>query len=135
MKVVFGSSLWDTLYYLAIRYFRFIKNYISNKLRYTSSFCTFQLRMEIRLQLVALWFVNLVYLFLRQNYVINAFVPYAFWHIFHDDRITFYFGTFELRMEERLQLRFGFVRYCDAFSITSQLHYSFVRCSYVFWWR
>ena len=88
--------------------------------------------MEIRLQLVALWFVNLVYLFLRQNYVINAFVPYAFWHIFHDDRITFYLGMFELRIEERLQLRFGFVRYCDAFSITSQLHYSFVRCSYVF---
>ena len=47
-------------------------------------------------------------------------------------RVTLYFGTFELRMEITLQLRFVFARHCDVFFITSQLHYLFVRCSYVF---
>ena len=36
-------------------------------------------------------------------------------------RIMLYFGTFELRMEITLQLRFGFARHCDVFFITSQL--------------
>ena len=62
------------------------------------------------------------------------FVPCS--STFSDDvRITLYFGTFELRMEIMLQLRFVFVRHCNVFLITSQLRYLFVRCSYVFWWR
>ena len=35
--------------------------------------------------------------------------------IFDDVRITLYFGTFELRMEITLELRFVFARHCDAF--------------------
>ena len=34
---------------------------------------------------------------------------------FDDVRITLYFGTFELRMEITLQLRFVFARHCDVF--------------------
>ena len=30
-------------------------------------------------------------------------------------------------------LRFAFVRHCDVFFITSQLHYLFIPCSYVFY--
>ena len=55
------------------------------------------------------------------------------WHIFHDFRITFLCGTFGLRMEITLQLRFAFACNCDAFFITSKLRYLFVRCSYVFY--
>ena len=36
-------------------------------------------------------------------------------HIFHDIRITFFCGTFALRMEITLKLRFIFVRHCDVF--------------------
>ena len=42
------------------------------------------------------------------------------------------FGTFELRMEKMLQLRFAFVRHCNVFFITSQLRCLFVLCNYVF---
>ena len=51
---------------------------------------------------------------------------------FNDVRITFYFGTFELRKEITLQLRSVLVRHYDVFFITSQLRCLFVRCSYVF---
>ena len=66
---------------------------------------------------------------LRQNYVIYLFDVITF---FDNVRITLYFGTFELRMEITLQLRFVFARHCDVFFIASQLRYLFVRCSYVF---
>ena len=46
--------------------------------------------------------------------------------------LRFFYGTFTLHMEITLQLRFVFVRHCDVSFITSQLHYLFVRCSYVF---
>ena len=36
-------------------------------------------------------------------------------HIFHDIRITFFCGTFALRMKITLKLRFIFVRHCDVF--------------------
>ena len=36
-------------------------------------------------------------------------------HIFHYVRITFFCGTFALRMEITLQLCFFFVRHCDMF--------------------
>ena len=43
-------------------------------------------------------------LLLRRNYVIYLFNVVMF---FNNVRITFYFGTFELRMEKTLQLRFA----------------------------
>ena len=49
---------------------------------------------------------------LRHNYVIYLFDVVTF---FDNVRITLYFGTFELRMEITLQLRFVFARHCDVF--------------------
>ena len=83
---------------------------------------------KLRYSYVALWFFNLLYLFLRQNSIIKAFLLMTF---FHDLSITFFCGTFTLRMEITLQLRFVFVRRCEVFFITSQMHYLF-RCRYVF---
>ena len=51
---------------------------------------------------------------------------------FDDVIIMLYFGTFELRMEIMLQLRFVFAGHCDVFFITSQSRYLFVRCNNVF---
>ena len=66
---------------------------------------------------------------LRHNDVIYLFdVVTFFYHV----RITLYFGTFKLRMEIKLQLRFVFARHYNIFFITSQLGYLLVRCSYVF---
>ena len=66
---------------------------------------------------------------LRHNYVICLLDIVTF---FDGVRITLYFGTFELRMEITLQLRFAFARHCNVFFITSQLRCLFVRCNYVF---
>ena len=88
------------------------------------------LRMEITYgNYVSFLFVIVTYFLLRHNYVIYLFDVVTF---FDNVRITLYFGTFELRMEITLQLRFVFARHCDVFFITSQLRYLFVRCSYVF---
>ena len=70
-----------------------------------------------------------MYFLLRRNYVIYLFDVVAF---FNDVRITFYFGTFELRKEIMLLLRSVLVRHYDVFFITSQFPYLFDRCSYVF---
>ena len=85
--------------------------------------------MEITLQLRFVFVCHCDVFLLRRNYVIYLFDVVMF---FNDVRITFYFGTFELRMEITLQIRFVFVRHCDVFFITSQLRYLVVRCSYVF---
>ena len=53
-------------------------------------------------------------------------------HDFHGVRITFFCGTVILPMEITLQLCFAFARHYEVFFITSQLHYLFVPCSYVF---
>ena len=63
---------------------------------------------------------------LCRNYLIYLFDIVTF---SDSVRITFYFGTFELRLEITLHLRFVFVCHCDIFFITSQLCYLFVRCS------
>ena len=55
------------------------------------------------------------------------------WHGFLDLRITFFCGTFTLRIEPKLQLHLFFVRHCEVFFITLQLRCLFVRCSYVFY--
>ena len=50
----------------------------------------------------------MTYFLLRHNYVIYLFDVVTF---FDNVRITLYFGTFELRMEITLQLRFAFARH------------------------
>ena len=98
---------------------------------------TFELRLEMTLQLLYVFgrHCDVILLrhndvvFLRHNYVIYLFDVVMF---FDNVRITLYFGTFELRMEITLQLRFAFSRHCDVFFITSQSRYLFARCSYVF---
>ena len=107
--------------------------------RITLYFGTFELRMEMTWKLHFVFvrhcdvffvslqlFVIVTYFLLRHNYVICLFDVIMF---FNDVRITLYFGTFELRMETTLQLRFVLVRHCNVFFITSQLRYLFVRCS------
>ena len=84
--------------------------------------------LQLRFAFARYWDVFL----LRQNYVIYLFNIIMF---FDNFRITFYFGTFELRMEIKLQLPYVFARHCDLIFITSQLRYLVVRCSYVFCWR
>ena len=81
---------------------------------------------------VSILFVIVMYFLFRHNYFIYFFEVVTF---FDDVRNRYYFGTFELRMEITLQLRFVFVGHCNVFFITSQLRYLFVRCKYVFWWR
>ena len=53
--------------------------------------------------------------FLRPNCVIYLFDVVT---LFDDVRITFYFGTLELRMETMLQLRFAFARHCVIFLLS-----------------
>ena len=108
-----------------------------DNLRITLYFGTFELRLEITLQLryVFARHSDVILLchngkvLLRHNYLIYLFDVVTF---FDNVRITLYFGTFELRMEITLQLRSVFARQCDVFFITSQFCYLFVRCSYVF---
>ena len=114
---------------------------VSICLRYLLFFKTLELRFILvhsnyvwkwRDNYVSFLFVVVTYFLLRCNYVIYLFNVVTF---FNDVRNRFYFGTFELRMEITLQLRFVFVRHCNVFFITSQLRYLFVRRNYVFWWR
>ena len=90
----------------------------SDNVRITLYFGTFELRLEITLQYhyafaphcdVILLRHNDVVL-LRHNYVIYFFDVVTF---FDNVRIKLYFGTFELRMEITLQLRFIFARHCN----------------------
>ena len=107
----------------------------SNNVRITLYFGTFELRMEITLQFVFARHCDIILLrhndvlLFRRNYAIYLFVVVTF---FGNVRITLYFGTLELGMEILLQLRFVFVFHFDVCFITSQLHYLFVRCGYVF---
>ena len=71
----------------------------------------------------------MTYFLLRRNYVTYLFDVVTF---VNDVRITFYFGTFELRQEITLQLRSVLLRRYDVSFITLQLRFLFVRCSYVF---
>ena len=77
-------------------------------------------------------FLLVIVIFCYVTIVIYLFDVVA---LFNDVRNRFYFGTFKLRMDIKLQLRFVFAPHCNIFFITSQLRYLFVRCSYVFWWR
>ena len=46
-------------------------------------------------------------------------------HIFHDVMITFFCGTFALRMEITLKLRFVFVRQCDLLQLRTKTKRNF----------
>ena len=98
---------------------------------------TFELRLEITLQLRYVFSHHCDVILLRPNDVVllrHSYVIYLFNVVtfFDNVRIMLYFGTFELRTEITLQLRFVFAGHCDVFFISSQSHYLFVRCSYVF---
>ena len=106
-----------------------------DNVKITLYFGTFELRLEITLQLCYVFARHCDVILLRQNDVVllhHNYVIYLFDVVTFFD-ITLYFGTFELRMEIMLQLRFVLARHCDVFFITSQFRYLFVRCSYVLW--
>ena len=105
--------------------------------RITLYFGTFELRLKITLQLrdvfaghcdVILFRHNDV-VSLRHNYIIYFFDVVTF---FDNVRTTLYFGTFELRMEKILTLRFVFARHCDISVITSQLLIYLFICLFIF---
>ena len=121
-----------TYFLVCYKYVIYLLNVVTffDDLRNRFYFGTFDLHMEITLQLCFV-FVRHCNVFLwRHIYVICLFDVVTF---FDDVRITLYFGTFKLRTEITLQLRFVLVRHCNAFFITSQLRYLFVPYSYVFW--
>ena len=70
---------------------------------------------KVRHNYVSFWIVNLLYLFLRQNFVINAF-------IIRDVRIMFLCGTFHYVWNnvwtKVWKLRFALVCHCDVFFIS-----------------
>ena len=91
------------------------------------------LRMEITYGItyennVSFLFLIVTYFLFCHIYVIYLFDVVTF---FDHVRITLYFGTFKLWMEMTWKLRFDFVCHYNVFFIMSQLHYLFVRCSYV----
>ena len=125
-------------WFVIVRYFVLLSNYITLGLQKHEFLIKSNIRhffvhsdyvWKLRHNYVASWLVNLLYIFLCQNYVKMLFLQR---HIFHGVRITFFCGTFALCKEITLKLRFVIVRHCDVFSITSQLRYLFVRCTYVF---
>ena len=117
--------------FVIVRYFLLRHNYVIylfdaitlfHDVRITLYFGTFELCMELTLQLRLFLFVIVTYFLLCRNYVIYLFDVVT---VFYDVRITLYFGTFELRMEITLQLRFAFVCHCDVFFIASQSRFLF----------
>ena len=79
---------------------------------------------RLRHNYVASSFVNLLYLFLCQNCVINCFLTMTYFsRRFHEVALC---------MEITLKICFVFVRHCNVFFITSQLLYLFVLCTYVY---
>ena len=99
-------------------------------------FCgTFALRTELTFQLRFVFCSSIwrVFCYVIITFFICFYVLYVV-TFFDDVRNTFYFATFELRMEITLHLRFVLVPHFKEIFITSQLWYLFARCSYVFWW-
>ena len=136
-----GSAFVDHFYIFLLRhsYVIYIFDRITffDNVRITLYFGTFELRLEITLQIhyVFACHCDVILLhhsgvvLLHHNYVFHLFDVVTF---FNNVRITLYFGTFEMRMEITLQLCFISARHCDVFFITSQLRYLCVRCCYVF---
>ena len=84
----------------------------------TSYFGTFELRMEITLQLRYVFARHYYVILLRHNDVVSLRYNYVI-YLFDNVRITLYFDMFELRMEIRLQLRLIFAGHCGVFLIRS----------------
>ena len=126
VKITFSfcSSLWRIFYCVIITF------PISISLRYLHFFKTIELRLILvrsnyvwkwHDKYVSLLFVVVTYFLLRRNYVIYLFNVVTF---FNDVRNRFYFGTFELRTEMTIQLRFVFVSHCNVLL----LHHNYVIC-------
>ena len=84
----------------------------------------FELRLEITLQLRYVFAGHCDVILLRHNEVVLLRHNYVFYlfdvvMFFNNFRITLYYGTFELRTEITLQLRFVFAGHFDVFFITS----------------
>ena len=133
MTLVFGSLLWNVLYYLITTFFRFTKTGISNKVRYTWFFRTLWRRMESTSQLpyflvcqftVSFPTLELCYKCFSYN---DIFFMMLGLHSFVVRCITYGNNVWKLR--------FVFIRHCDVFFIRSQLRFLFVWCSYDCWWR
>ena len=137
MTLVFGSSLWDILYYLTTTFFRFTKTRISNKVRYTWFFRTFWRRLESMSQSPYSLVCQFTVSFPTSE---SCYKCFSYNDIFF---MTLGLRSFVVRCitygnnvwNNVWKLRFVFVRDCDVFFISSQLRYLFVWCSYVFWWR
>ena len=83
-------------------------------------FGTFELRTQMTLQLRYIFIHNCDVILLRHSDVVllrHSYVIYLYdvVTVFDNVRITLYFGTFELRTEIMLQLRFAFARHCGVF--------------------
>ena len=97
----------------------------------------FELHMEKTLQLCFAFVRDCALFLLRYNFVIYSVDVVT---LFDNVRITLYFGTFELRLEITLQLRYVFARHYDvillrhndAVLLRRNCVIYFFRCSYVF---
>ena len=79
-----------------LRYLFVLCSYVVDEVRNWFSFDSFELRMEITLQLRFVFARHFHVFLLRHNYVICLFDVVRF---FDDVRIMLYFGTLELRTE------------------------------------
>ena len=116
------------LRFVLVRYcdvFLWRHNYVDHLLIYLRFFKTLEFRYILvpsncawkwRDNYASLLFVFVTYFLLRHNCVIYLFDIVM---LFDNVRNRFYFGTFELRMEITVQLRFVFVGYCNVFVTTS----------------
>ena len=120
-------------WFVIVRYFVLLNNYVTLGLQkhvflIKSDIRHFFVRSgdvwKVRHSYVASWFVNLLCLFLRQNYVYKCFS--------YNDMFFMILGLRSFVVccithgNNVWKLRFVFVRDCDVFFISSQLRYLFV---------
>ena len=133
IRLFLALSLWDILYYLTIKFFRFTKTRISNKVRYTWFFRTFWWRMESASQLLYFLVCQFTASFPTSDLCYKCF---SYNDIFF---MTLGLRSFVVRCityENNVRKsRFVFVHHCDIFFISSQLRYSLIRCGYHCWWH
>ena len=121
-------------WFVIVRYFVLLNNYVTLDLQKHE----FLIKSDIRHFFVsfadvwkhnylASWFVNLLYLFLRQNYVINTFLTMTYFS-WRSDYVPLWYVSL------RMDITFRFHSLLWRIFISSQLHYLFVRWSYDFWY-
>ena len=108
-------------WFVIVRYFALLNNYVTLGLQKHE----FLIKSDyVIFSYVQVTYENYVTIMLGRGlsiYCIFSYVRivlqmlYLKWHIFHDVRITFFCGTFALRMERMLKLRFVFVHHRDVF--------------------